>query len=397
MKRKWNVALVGLGFGGAFVPIYRHHPDVGLLGLCDADMDKTRKFQERYHCDRVYATLEEVLADPAIDAVHLVTPIPLHEEQTVRVLESGRHCACTIPMAVTLEGLQRIVDTVRTSGKTYMMMETSVYTTHFLQVREMLQQGAFGRIQMVRGAHYQDMEYWPEYWKGLPPMHYATHAIAPMAMVLNSPIVHVHGFGTGHMRPELVEPYGNPFPMECAVFQFADGTIGEATRALYASARGYTESFCVYGESQAFEWQQIEDEDPVLFVLGDAVPDGNGGVMRGLPSPHRRIVCPNRAELLPPGIAPYTVRGKYFDETNPQLTFEEGGGHGGSHPHLVHEFLSSLTEGRKPLLDEIRSANITGAGICAHLSAMDNGRRIQVPDFSHITPSETRQDPPAPT
>ena len=50
----------------------------------------------------------EVLKDETIDAVHLVTPIPLHADQSVAVLESGKHCACTVPMATSLEDIRRI-------------------------------------------------------------------------------------------------------------------------------------------------------------------------------------------------------------------------------------------------------------------------------------------------
>ncbi len=56
-------------------------------------------------------------------------PIPLHEEQTVQVLEAGKHCACTVPMAISLEGIRRITEAVRKTGKKYMMMETTLYTS----------------------------------------------------------------------------------------------------------------------------------------------------------------------------------------------------------------------------------------------------------------------------
>ena len=109
MKRV-NVVLAGLGFGYGFVPIYRDHPQVGTVGLYDPDMALAAKAAGQFHADRVYASFEEVLEDPSVDAVHLITPIPLHAEQTVRVLESGKHCACTVPMATSLEDLQKITD-----------------------------------------------------------------------------------------------------------------------------------------------------------------------------------------------------------------------------------------------------------------------------------------------
>jgi predicted dehydrogenase len=145
--------------------------------------------------------------------------------QTIKVLEAGKHCACTVPMAISLEGLKKIVDLVNKSGKNYMMMETSTYTNHFFHVKEMIENKEIGNIQFIRGAHYQDMENWPNYWLGLPPMYYATHAIAPLVMALNSKIVRTHCFGSGIMRGELHKQYNNPFPLECAIFEFANGII----------------------------------------------------------------------------------------------------------------------------------------------------------------------------
>jgi hypothetical protein len=63
------------------------------------------------------------------------------------------------------------------------------------------------------------------------------------------------------------------------------------------------------------------------------------------------------------------------------LSFEQGGGHHGSHPHLVNEFVRSIIEERQPEIDAVRSANWTAAGICAHESSMLNGAEILIPDF----------------
>ena len=119
--------------------------------------------------------------------MHLVTPIPLHAAQSVAVLKAGKHCACTVPMATSIADLKAIVAAQRESGKNYMGMETAVYTRRFLHVREMKAKGEIGRIQFLRGAHYQDMEYWPPYWMGLPPMHYATHAVSPVLALAETP------------------------------------------------------------------------------------------------------------------------------------------------------------------------------------------------------------------
>ena len=146
-----------LGFGGAFAGIYKEHPNVGSIGLYDANPEVLKNAANYFGIDKLYGSFEEILADPEVDAVHLVTPIPLHAEQTVQVLNAGKHCACTVPMATSLEDLQRITDAVRASGKNYMMMETTLYTYQYFYVKQMLDSGELGRIQFMRGSHYQDM------------------------------------------------------------------------------------------------------------------------------------------------------------------------------------------------------------------------------------------------
>lgn len=376
--KKINVVLVGLGFGGAFGNIYRDHPDVETVGLYDANPDVLKAFSDYSGIKKLYYSFEDVLNDPNVDAVHLVTPIPLHEEQTVRVLESGKHCACTVPMAISLDGLRRITEAVRKSGKNYMMMETALYTAHFLMAKKMKDSGEFGNIQFLRGAHYQDMENWPSYWMGLPPMFYGTHAISPMVVLSGSRIKEVYGFGSGTMREELTREYKNPYPVECAALSFENGLRGEVTRSLFETVRNYTESFNVYGSLKTFEWAQIESEQPLVMEL--VIPENSAG--RGYGDIVKRVNPPNEYMLLPKEIQKYTVRSEGYDETNPQDTLNEGasGGHGGSHPHLVHEFVRSIIEGRKSHIDEVLAANITGAGICAHLSAM-SGQPEEVPVF----------------
>jgi predicted dehydrogenase len=279
-------------------------------------------------------------------------------------------------MGTSLAELEAIITAQNRSGKNYMMMETAVYTREFLLVKEMMRRGEIGRVQFLRGAHYQDMENWPSYWMGLPPMHYATHAIAPLLMLLQVRATHVHCFGSGRMREELCEPYGNPFPVETAIFELEGTDIAaEVTRTLFHTARAYTESFSVYGEMATFEWPQIEGQESVVFRMEKLQPG------RGRPIKVERLVAPDRRDLLPSSIQRFTQRGVY-DESNPHLSFLQGGGHGGSHPHLVHEFISSIVEGRIPEVDVIRAADITAAGICAHESAMNGGRRVDIPRFA---------------
>ena len=376
--KKINVGLVGLGFGGAFANLYANHPNVGTLGLFDTDLARAQEVAASLdRSAKVYGAFDEMLRDDSVAAIHLVTPIPLHEEQSVRVLESGKHCACTVPMATSLDGIRRIVGAVRQTGKKYMMMETTLYTYQFFYVKEMLRSGELGKLQFLRGSHYQDMANWPDYWMGLPPMYYGTHAIAPMIALSQSRICRVNAVGSGTMDPGLVARYGNPFPVESALFHFENGLKGEATRTLFETARVYQEGLFAYGSDACFEWGFADNDPPYVTK---AFPAANG--LRGGTTKYGPVEMPNYHALLPAEIQRFTVGGNY-DPLNPQISLSKGagGGHHGSHPHLVHEFVSSIIEDRPPAIDETLAANITAAGICAHDSAMRDGAAVDVPLF----------------
>jgi predicted dehydrogenase len=377
-----RVAVVGLGFGAEFVPIYKDHPDVSAVSICDAHPERLRKVAGRIPVRHSFQTLDEVIASPEIDAVHLISGIPDHARQAIAVLESGKHCASTVPMATSVADLQALVAAQRASGRNYMMMETAVYTRQFLYAKQLRQQGEFGRIQFLRGAHYQDMERWPSYWAGLPPMWYATHAVSPLLALAGTRAAKVHCFGSGEMREELRKQYGNPYPIETAIYELdSPGLCAEVTRTLFHCARPYMESFVVYGENACYEWQ-MENEDPMLFRMSPINPSAT---RYGSPDSSRKVstegpVPPDRADLLPPAVGRYTRQFVYGEDEN-HLSFDQGGGHHGSHPHLVHEFVRSIVEGRAPAIDAVTAANWTAAGICAHESALAGGSEVVVPRF----------------
>ena len=270
-----------------------------------------------------------------------------------------------MPAATTTKDCQDIVNAANAAGKNYMMMETAIYTREFLYVRELRDTGRLGRIQFMRGAHQQEMAGWPGYWEGLPPMHYATHAVSPCLALVRGEAEHVACFGSGRIEDKLIAKYGSPFAVESALFKVRNQQLAfEVTRSLFETARQYIESLDVYGDKLAFEWTLIENE-PCIIHLGEK-PE--------------RVTIPDYAHLLPKEIQRFTTKGVYDDE-HAHLSFIQGGGHGGSHPHLVHEFVSSIVAGRPSFPDVYQSVNWTSAGICAHESAMQGGAIVPLPDF----------------
>ena len=368
-----RVAVVGLEFGAEFVPIYLDHPLVSSVAIADPRASARGAVSDAFGIEDVYDSLDAVLGDADIDAVHIVTGLRDHADHVVAALDAGKHVACTVPMALSFDDIQRIVDARERAQTNYMMMETAVYTREYFFAEQLVASGSMGQISYARGTHFQDMTDWPPYWLGLPPMLYATHAISPILRLLNARASVVRAIGGGLLTPENTGDYDNDFPIESALFQLeGHSSIVEVTRSLFQLARPYTESFSIFGDRQGFEWPQREDSDPPLLYTMGGPASG-----RGRPIETMRVEAPDRSDLLPEGIRRYTQR--FVDETH--RSFVQGGGHGGSHPHLVHEFVSSITDNRPPAIDHHTAANWTAAGIAAHASARAGGDAVAIPRF----------------
>src|SRR4051794_38851496 len=97
-----NVALVGLSFGAEFIPIYQRYPGANLYAICQRDPKKLNEIGDQFKVEKRFTDYEELLRDPAIDAVHINTPVNLHAPQSVAALNAGKHVGCTIPSGTTI-------------------------------------------------------------------------------------------------------------------------------------------------------------------------------------------------------------------------------------------------------------------------------------------------------
>ncbi|MCI6061537.1 MAG: Gfo/Idh/MocA family oxidoreductase [Dorea sp.] len=393
MSKKLKIGVVGISFGMEFVAIYKKHPDVASVVIADTDERLLKIAQEKFGFreDECFTDIQPMLDDPEVDAIHIVTPPATHAELSIRALNAGKHCGCTIPMGMSLEELYAVIEARKKSGKQYMFLETTVFGREFFYVQDLYKKGELGKIQYMSCAHYQDMEGWPSYWEGYPPLMHPTHAIGPCLMLLGQYPSAVYARGSGKVRDSLKEKYGCPYAFEAAMVSLEDSDVTiEVERFLYGVARSYSECFRVYGENKSFEWQQLADEPPVLYTrTGELQQDmidldsDPERFNRGSEIIEQRIQVPDYSYRLPEGIAGFTTETIYNDE-NMHLSFKQGGGHGGSHPHMVHEFVRSIIENRKPIVDDILGAYWTGLGICAHQSALAGGKVIEIPKFKEF-------------
>ena len=85
-RQRINVAIIGLGFGAEFIPIYQKHPRANMYGICQRNAERLSRVGDAFGVEKRYANYDDVLADPAVDFVHVNSPIPDHAWMSIAAL-----------------------------------------------------------------------------------------------------------------------------------------------------------------------------------------------------------------------------------------------------------------------------------------------------------------------
>ncbi|MEG1979516.1 MAG: Gfo/Idh/MocA family oxidoreductase, partial [Victivallaceae bacterium] len=220
-----KLGIVGLGsFGGAFVQLFKAHPLVDKIALCDIEESKLKywaeqeSLQDKFNSRDAYNSLDEICkAD--LDAIVVITQPWLHAPQCIQVMESGKHVYSAVPVISlpdfdeTLDWCGKLIETTRRTGMHYMLGETTVYRPQTMYCRHKAKQGAFGNFVYAEGEYVHDVDWnccslryvqasrttgavgaqynavMEKYWKKRilgSPMSYPTHSVSGPLSVMDS-------------------------------------------------------------------------------------------------------------------------------------------------------------------------------------------------------------------
>jgi len=103
---KINVAVVGLGFGAEFIPIWQKHPHTRCVAVCQRNPEKLNAVGDYFGVDKRYTDFQALLRDPEVQAVHINTPIPDHASMSIAALKaaSTSPAPCRWPPALRTVG-----------------------------------------------------------------------------------------------------------------------------------------------------------------------------------------------------------------------------------------------------------------------------------------------------
>ena len=151
-----GVAVVGAGFIG---PVHVEALQraglnvVGILGVDDAETSRAAKQLNLY---RAYSDYEEILTDPAVNAVHLATPNRLHYEMTKKALNAGKHVMCEKPLAMNSTESAELVELAAKSGLVAGVNYNIRFYPLCLEAADMVHRGDVGELFSVCGSYVQD-------------------------------------------------------------------------------------------------------------------------------------------------------------------------------------------------------------------------------------------------
>ena len=390
-----RIGIVGTGaFAQGFIPLFKAHPLVDQLTLCDTDDEKLAQNAAKYKIAQTSPSLDALCAMD-IDAVCLFTQNWLHGPQAVQALDAGKHVYSAVPAGVSVDEIEKLVFATARSGKVYMIGETSYYYPGVIYCRQQHAKGAFGRIVYGEAEYYHDWDHglydvarWRggENWRetaGIPPMYYPTHSTSQIISISGAFMTKVSCQGFVDEHEDRIYPdnnWQNPFSNQVALFSMSDGSscrINEFRRVGHPGCVRMT----LFGTDGSFEdnahgavWltkdrNEKQALDTLLAATGQPIKSGGNmdkvtaadGTHLGTAQVHDTARLPSEFAGLP-------------------------NGHAGSHQFLVDDFIKACHSGETPPNNAWDAARYVLPGLAAHESALQEGTLLPVLDLG---------DPPA--
>jgi len=165
-KGRVKVGIIGSQFqADIHAESFRIMPDEAeVVAVASPTPGNAAKLAEKYHIPRVFTDYKQMLADDDIEMVTIAAPNYLHAQMCVDAAEAGKHVLCEKPLCVTLEEADLMIDTCKRKGVLLMYAEELYFTPKYVKAKEMADQGAFGKVYMVKQSEKHFGPHSPWFW-----------------------------------------------------------------------------------------------------------------------------------------------------------------------------------------------------------------------------------------
>lgn len=407
----YKIGICGLGnFGRRFIHLFQAHPYVDEVCLAELNAERLKADAGYFKIKRTFPSLDE-LCKSDVDAIALFTQRWIHGPQVVQALKAGKHVYSAVPMAVTLEEVNNILETVDKTGLIYMTGETSYYRAQTIYCQKRFLNGDFGKFVYGEGHYYHDMSHFykhfrtsggPDWkkWASVPPMWYPTHSVSHILAVTGERMTKVSCFGYKDNHPDGIfkkdiSEWGNEFSNQTAIMRTSDGgmarinefrrtSAGESRMSIFGTSGTYEEQTdsAIWTSLNAGEWEENINEE-----LTGPVRDIDKKMYGVLGATLEKIDLTTLRDCDGVKITEYTgkehlgVSAEHPVERLPKEFVGLTTGHAGSHQFLTCDFLESIKENKLPPNHAWASARYMAPGIVAHESSLKDGELMDIPDF----------------
>jgi len=268
----FGVGIVGAGtIGKVHAAVLSRLEGVRLLAVAEPREEVGRQLAEQAGIDW-YPSMEELLARQDIDLVTLATPSGMHPDQAVMAARAGKHVVTEKPMAITLEGADRMIRAAREAGVTLSVIFQNRFHRDVLKLKKAIDAGLFGRpvygnafLHWYRSQqYYEESGGWRGTWKydgGGALMNQSIHYIDLLQWMMGD-VESVEGFTATLAHTIETEDVGS------AAVRFRSGALGtiQGTTAAYTSRPPRieivgTEGGATLAGSSITLWEPREDRE----------------------------------------------------------------------------------------------------------------------------------------
>ena len=397
VNKKLTVAVIGCGaFAQNFVPLFKEHPYVEKVYVCDLLKEKALEYSEKFEVE-IIPTFEDALNDTSINCIANFTQRQLHGEIVIKSLKAGKHVYSAVPMAPTVEECKEIVDLVKQTGLTYVIGETCYYYPCAMYCREAYKEGKLGDFQYGASQYYHHIDS-ISYGKrpderGMAPMLYPTHSTAMILSAVDSYVTKVSCFGCKAPKEDKAfskdSVWNNDFINQYALMELANGGTARVTEARgFGWAKPSSYISALYGTKGGYEFsnaqhilvEKMEDdadgrERVNLTDVSDYVNTENMIANKDLPDFKNRVA---NGDWQWSSTSP--VQKKEIERL-PKEYENLPNGHMGTHKFLIDDFCCAAYKGEMPVLNAWFAARVTVPGLVAIESSNLGGVPLDVPDF----------------
>ncbi len=400
MKQKLRIGFVGCGqFCRAFVPLFQAHPAVEFVAVTDKIPERCQQYDEMFHVDRIYASFEQMIASDEINAVAIFSQRNQHGWMAIEALKAGKHVYSAVPMATDIGDILEIVRLVKETGLTYSMGETGIYRPATIFCRQKYASGEMGDMVYAEAQYNHDMKHLYDTFKytegddwrkmaGLPPFYYPTHSTSMVLSAGNTYAKKVSCFGyVDKLDPDIFGKgknyWDNPFSNSSMLLQLSNGAIArisENRRVAWNTPPTYISHF--HATKASYEcsidrhsYITMPDAEVYFEDVSDLLNPVELTAHRGEADFYQKVI---RGEWSG-GEAPIQSIHRLPKELMPLPTH-----HAGTHKFMVDDFCQAYWSNTLSPTNAWQAARYNLPGLTAHLSAMEGGVLMDVPDPGEV-------------